>query len=248
MCSSSIDRSAVVHPRWTEALHRRPELHSESGGNRQTTGPSLRCVRGDPIWSRTGAYRPRVSRETRLLLTAGLLALAALWLLARARFRDLPATPNPIPAVLTQLTNGLRVRQSCDADCTHRSQLDASLLALDAPPASPQPGRPANDSRRSESATTSRWRCFHASPRLRSPACSPAIRRPALPWCVSSATGPQRLWCRGCRCGFDSRAISSPAMFRPRGCRCAPLAWVRSIPWIPRCGPRRSGQCRQAAT
>jgi hypothetical protein len=50
-------------------------------------------------------YRPRVSRETRMLLTAGLLAVAALWLLARFRFQDQPANPNPIPAVLTQLTN-----------------------------------------------------------------------------------------------------------------------------------------------
>ncbi len=35
-------------------------------------------------------YRPRVSRETRLLLTAGVLAIAALWFLARLRFQESP--------------------------------------------------------------------------------------------------------------------------------------------------------------
>ena len=49
-------------------------------------------------------YRPRVSRETRLLLTAGLLALAVLWLLSRIRFQERPLTPNPVPAVLSQLS------------------------------------------------------------------------------------------------------------------------------------------------
>ena len=54
----------------------------------------------------TSTYRPRVSRETRLLLTAGALAIVALWLLARVRFRDLPAAASPIPAVLSQLATG----------------------------------------------------------------------------------------------------------------------------------------------
>lgn len=79
-------------------------------------------------------YRPRVSRETRLLLTAGVLALGVLWLLARVRFRDLPATPNPLPAVLTQLTNGARYDDLATEIARLRSQLDTSLLALDAPP------------------------------------------------------------------------------------------------------------------
>jgi hypothetical protein len=51
-------------------------------------------------------YRPRVSRETRLLLTAGVAAVAALWLLARIRFPERPATPNPVPSVLSQLASG----------------------------------------------------------------------------------------------------------------------------------------------
>jgi S1-C subfamily serine protease len=40
-----------------------------------------------------------------MLLGAGVLALVCLWLLARFRFQDEPVTPNPIPAVLTQLRN-----------------------------------------------------------------------------------------------------------------------------------------------
>ena len=51
-------------------------------------------------------YRPRVSRETRLLLIAGVTAVAALWLLARIRFPERPATPNPVPSVLSQLASG----------------------------------------------------------------------------------------------------------------------------------------------
>jgi hypothetical protein len=51
-------------------------------------------------------YRPRVSRETRLLLTTAVVALAVLWGLARLRFPDRPATPNPVPPLLTQLAAG----------------------------------------------------------------------------------------------------------------------------------------------
>jgi hypothetical protein len=41
-----------------------------------------------------------------LLLTAGVLAVAALWLLARIRFPERPVTPNPVPSVLSQLARG----------------------------------------------------------------------------------------------------------------------------------------------
>src|SRR5215510_13754888 len=47
--------------------------------------------------------RPRVSRETRLLLTTVLFSLAALWVLARIRFPERPRTPNPVAPLLTQL-------------------------------------------------------------------------------------------------------------------------------------------------
>ena len=49
------------------------------------------------------AAKPRVSRETRRLLAAAGLALLALWILARLRFPDLPASPNPVSPVLTQI-------------------------------------------------------------------------------------------------------------------------------------------------
>lgn len=48
-------------------------------------------------------YRPRLSRETRLLLMTAAVALATLLLLARLRFPDQPVTPNPMPPLLTQL-------------------------------------------------------------------------------------------------------------------------------------------------
>ena len=48
-------------------------------------------------------HRPRVSRETRLLLTTAFVAIAALWVLARVRFPDPPAAPVPVQPLLTQL-------------------------------------------------------------------------------------------------------------------------------------------------
>jgi hypothetical protein len=53
---------------------------------------------------RIQSYRPRVSRETRMLLTAALIATVALWALARVRFSDRPAPQNPVQPLLTQLT------------------------------------------------------------------------------------------------------------------------------------------------
>ena len=81
----------------------------------------------------TSPYRPRVSRETRLLLTAGVLAVAALWLLARFRFRDLSVTPNPIPAVIGQLTNGPTYDDLAAEIAQLQTRLEPSLLALDPP-------------------------------------------------------------------------------------------------------------------
>src|SRR5215510_14094009 len=47
--------------------------------------------------------RPRVSRETRLLLATVFFSLVALWVLARIRFPEQPHTPNPVAPLLTQL-------------------------------------------------------------------------------------------------------------------------------------------------
>jgi hypothetical protein len=48
-------------------------------------------------------YRPRISRETRLLLSTALIALMALWALARIRFPDQSAAATPVQPLLTQL-------------------------------------------------------------------------------------------------------------------------------------------------
>ncbi len=77
-------------------------------------------------------YRPRVSRETRLLLTTALVAVAALWVLARIRFPDLPATPNAVSPLLSQLAT----TPTFDGLASEVSQLQARLepwlIALDA--------------------------------------------------------------------------------------------------------------------
>jgi hypothetical protein len=83
----------------------------------------------------TSGYRPRVSRETRLLLTAGLLAIAALWLLARVRFRDRPLPPSPLPAVLGQLTTGPKLDDVAAEVGEVRTRLAPWLVAVEWPPA-----------------------------------------------------------------------------------------------------------------
>ena len=81
----------------------------------------------------SGTYRPRVSRETRLLLTAGLVAVAVLWLLARVRFRDRPAPPSPIPAVLGQLTTRPKLDDLAVDIGELRARLAPWLVAIEAP-------------------------------------------------------------------------------------------------------------------
>jgi len=78
-------------------------------------------------------YRPRVSRETRLLITAGVMAVAALWLLARIRFPERPATPNPVPSVLGQLASGPKYDDLAGEIAKLHARLQPSLLALDVP-------------------------------------------------------------------------------------------------------------------
>ena len=76
-------------------------------------------------------YRPRVSRETRLLLTAGMLAVAALWLLARIRFPERPVTPNPVPSVLSQLASPPKYDDLAGEITQLHARVQPSLLALD---------------------------------------------------------------------------------------------------------------------
>ena len=76
-------------------------------------------------------YRPRVSRETRLLLTAGMLAVAALWVLARIRFPERPVTPNPVPSVLSQLASPPKYDDLAGEITQLHARVQPSLLALD---------------------------------------------------------------------------------------------------------------------
>ncbi len=80
-------------------------------------------------------YRPRVSRETRLLLTAGVMAVAALWLLARIRFPERPVTPNPVPSVLSQLASVPKYEDLAGEVAQLQARLRPSLLGLDVPSA-----------------------------------------------------------------------------------------------------------------
>src|SRR5688572_31424315 len=50
------------------------------------------------------AHRPRISRETRLLVTTAVVAVMTLWALARVRFPDQPAPSNPVAPIFTQLS------------------------------------------------------------------------------------------------------------------------------------------------
>jgi len=76
-------------------------------------------------------YRPRVSRETRLLLTTALVAVAALWVLARIRFPDLPTTPNPVAPLLSQIGTPSTFEDLASDVAQLQTRLDASLIALD---------------------------------------------------------------------------------------------------------------------
>jgi hypothetical protein len=87
----------------------------------------------------TSPYRPRVSRETRLLLTAGLIAVAALWLLARVRYPDRPVTPNPVPSVLGQLAGAPKYDDLAGEIAQLQTRLKPSLFALDGPAAGDSP-------------------------------------------------------------------------------------------------------------
>lgn len=82
-------------------------------------------------------YRPRVSRETRLLLITALLAIAALWVLARIRFPDRPAAPNPVQPLLTQLAPRPSFDDLASEIADLYPRLDPLLLAVQLDPPGP---------------------------------------------------------------------------------------------------------------
>ena len=80
-----------------------------------------------------GPARPRVSRETRLLLGTVLLSLVALWVLGRLRFPDRPRSANPVPAVLDQLASRSAFDELATAAAQGVARMGGVVLAL--PPA-----------------------------------------------------------------------------------------------------------------
>lgn len=77
------------------------------------------------------ASRPSVSRETRLLLVTVLMALSALWALARLRFPERPATLNPVPPILTQLATPPGFEDLAASVSKLQSGLASALMVVD---------------------------------------------------------------------------------------------------------------------
>lgn len=75
-------------------------------------------------------HRPRISRETRRLLTAAIMALVALWVLARVRFPDRPAAPGPVQPLIDQLSASPRFGDLAAEIAQLRARLRPALLVL----------------------------------------------------------------------------------------------------------------------
>ena len=73
-----------------------------------------------------------MSRETRQLLATVLLAVIALWVLGRVRYPDRPATPNPVPALLTQLGPRFSLDELAAESTRLRTRLGETILPVHA--------------------------------------------------------------------------------------------------------------------
>ena len=189
-------------------------------------------------------YRPRVSRETRLLLTAGLLALAVLWLLSRIRFQERPLTPNPVPAVLSQLSRVPAYDDLAAEVAQLQSRVGPYLFTLDLRSG---PAHLLESSRRvgalrlredlavawvpggSDSVPEDDMRVL-AGDRVSS-SCAP----PANSW------NPRRT--PACRAAFKARAIFSLERCLQRRCCCVRSSSALWTPSTVRRGRNRSGLC-----
>jgi len=76
------------------------------------------------------AFRGRVSRETRQLLAAALVALLALWVLARIRFPGVSPSTNPIPSLLSQLSSAPRFANLAGEIGELQSRLSTTWLTV----------------------------------------------------------------------------------------------------------------------
>lgn len=80
------------------------------------------------------SYRPRVSRETRLLLTTGAASILALWMLARIRFDDPALTSNPVAPVLHQLADTAHFDSLATELADVQSRVRPALVTVDLAP------------------------------------------------------------------------------------------------------------------
>ena len=70
---------------------------------------------------------------------AGVIAVAALWLLARIRFPDRPVTPNPVPPVLSQIASTPKYDELAAEIARVYVRVQTSLRAIDVPSLAPYP-------------------------------------------------------------------------------------------------------------
>ena len=87
-------------------------------------------VDAEDMSTTSNTLRSRVSRETRQLLIAALVALLALWVLARIRFPGQPVSPNPIPSLLSQLSSVPRFANLASEIAELQSRLANSWIAI----------------------------------------------------------------------------------------------------------------------
>lgn len=78
-------------------------------------------------------YRPRVSRETRMLLITVCAAIAVLWMLARVRFPDRPVIQNPVQPLLTQIAPVVTLEALATQVAEAQPRIDPFVVPLHAP-------------------------------------------------------------------------------------------------------------------
>jgi hypothetical protein len=76
--------------------------------------------------------RPRVSRETRMLIATIVISIGALWVLSRIRFPERDSAPAPVPAILTPLVRPPSYADLAAAVAETQAQVAPFLLALPA--------------------------------------------------------------------------------------------------------------------
>ena len=192
------------------------------------------------------AARPRVSRETRRLLAAAGLALLALWILARLRFPERPASANPVATVLTQISPPTTFSDlAAEVDRVRRRV--APVLAEVTWPVPQAPGGartfpawPFRDKLADRPAARGR------GDRHRATAWSRSIHPPAWLSSAPPVLVPSRV-----RFGYPISSICPATCSR----RCRPACTLPSFPYSSACsspcaalpGRPRSGGCRRGA-